>query len=196
MGHRCCLCLLVRRFSHAHHVSACDSRRIGVFATGHSVLCFCWRNHVARRASPPAWSSLPRPLVGHLKGGLAMVNIFSSMLFGGISGSAVADISALGSLLIPVMKERGYRPDFAVNVTVTSSIAGHRHSAQPQHDHFRRRCGWWHLGFQTVSCRRDPRHLDVFLPVLAIAAYVMSSQTQISRQNLSLVGAKSGRSAV
>jgi len=67
---------------------------------------------------------LASALVGHLKGGLAMVNIFSSMLFGGISGSAVADISALGSLLIPVMKERGYRPDFAVNVTVTSSIAG------------------------------------------------------------------------
>ena len=63
-------------------------------------------------------------LVGHFRGGLAMVNIFSSMLFGGISGSAVADISALGSLLVPVMKERGYRPDFAVNVTVTSSIAG------------------------------------------------------------------------
>jgi tripartite ATP-independent transporter DctM subunit len=67
---------------------------------------------------------LASAVVGHLKGGLAMVNIFSSMLFGGISGSAVADISALGSLLIPVMKERGYRPDFAVNVTVTSSIAG------------------------------------------------------------------------
>ncbi len=67
---------------------------------------------------------LASALVGHLKGGLAMVNIFSSMLFGGISGSAIADISALGSLLIPVMKERGYRPDFAVNVTVTSSIAG------------------------------------------------------------------------
>lgn len=67
---------------------------------------------------------LASALVGHLKGGLAMVNIFSSMLFGGISGSAVADISALGSLLVPVMKERGYRPDFAVNVTVTSSIAG------------------------------------------------------------------------
>ena len=53
-----------------------------------------------------------------------MVNIFSSMLFGGISGSAVADISALGSVQIPLMKERGYRPDFAVNVTITSSIAG------------------------------------------------------------------------
>lgn len=63
-------------------------------------------------------------LVGHVRGGLASVNIFSSMLFGGISGSAVADISALGSLLIPVMKEKGYRGDYAVNVTVTSSIAG------------------------------------------------------------------------
>lgn len=63
-------------------------------------------------------------LVGHVRGGLASVNIFSSMLFGGISGSAVADISALGSILIPVMKEKGYRGDYAVNVTVTSSIAG------------------------------------------------------------------------
>jgi len=63
-------------------------------------------------------------LVGHVRGGLASVNIFSSMLFGGISGSAVADISALGSLLIPVMKEKGYSGDYAVNVTVTSSIAG------------------------------------------------------------------------
>ena len=63
-------------------------------------------------------------LVGHVRGGLASVNVFSSMLFGGISGSAVADISALGSLMIPVMKEKGYRGDYAVNVTVTSSIAG------------------------------------------------------------------------
>ncbi len=63
-------------------------------------------------------------LVGRVRGGLASVNIFSSMLFGGISGSAVADISALGSILIPVMKEKGYRGDYAVNVTVTSSIAG------------------------------------------------------------------------
>jgi tripartite ATP-independent transporter DctM subunit len=63
-------------------------------------------------------------LVGHLRGGLASVNIFSSMLFGGISGSAIADISALGSLLIPVMKEKGYSGAYAVNVTVTSSIAG------------------------------------------------------------------------
>ena len=46
------------------------------------------------------------------------------MLFGGISGSAIADISALGSILVPVMKEKGYDADYAVNVTVTSSIAG------------------------------------------------------------------------
>ncbi|WP_033068578.1 TRAP transporter large permease [Thalassospira australica] len=63
-------------------------------------------------------------LVGRVRGGLATVNIFSSMLFGGISGSAIADISALGSLIIPAMKEKGYRGDYAVNVTVTSSIAG------------------------------------------------------------------------
>lgn len=62
--------------------------------------------------------------VGWMRGGLGQVNVFSSMLFGGISGSAVADVSALGSLLIPVMKKKGYEADYAVNVTVTSSIAG------------------------------------------------------------------------
>ncbi|MEM6848375.1 MAG: TRAP transporter large permease [Pseudomonadota bacterium] len=67
---------------------------------------------------------LATTLVGHVRGGLGVVNVLSSMLFGGISGSAVADTSALGSILIPVMKREGYRPDYAVNVTVTSSIAG------------------------------------------------------------------------
>ena len=62
--------------------------------------------------------------VGSMRGGLGMVNVASSMLFGGISGSAVADTSALGSILMPVMKEKGYDADYAVNVTVTSSIAG------------------------------------------------------------------------
>ncbi|WP_163559478.1 TRAP transporter large permease [Halomonas sp. NO4] len=62
--------------------------------------------------------------VGRLRGGLGIVNVSSSMLFGGISGSAVADTSALGSILVPVMKEKGYDADYAVNVTVTSSVAG------------------------------------------------------------------------
>lgn len=63
-------------------------------------------------------------VVGSIRGGLGVVNVFSSMLFGGISGSAVADTSALGSILIPVMKDKGYDDDYSVNVTVTSSIAG------------------------------------------------------------------------
>ncbi len=61
-------------------------------------------------------------LVGHLRGGLGQVNIAASMLFGGISGSAVADTSAIGGLMIPQMHKRGYDLDYAVNVTATSSI--------------------------------------------------------------------------
>lgn len=63
-------------------------------------------------------------VVGRFRGGLGIVNVFSSMLFGGISGSAVADTSALGSVLIPMMREQKYDDDYSVNVTVTSSIAG------------------------------------------------------------------------
>ncbi len=63
-------------------------------------------------------------VIGYIRGGLGLVNVLSSMLFGGISGSAVADVSALGSTLIPMMKEKGYHPDYAVNVTVTSATIG------------------------------------------------------------------------
>lgn len=63
-------------------------------------------------------------LVGGVRGGLGVVNVLTSMLFGGISGSAVADTSALGSVMIPMMREQGYDDDYSVNVTVTSSIAG------------------------------------------------------------------------
>ncbi|MFN3953993.1 MAG: TRAP transporter large permease [Pararhodobacter sp.] len=63
-------------------------------------------------------------LVGRVRGGLGVVNVLTSMLFGGISGSAVADTSALGSVMIPMMREQGYDDDYAINVTVTSSIAG------------------------------------------------------------------------
>lgn len=68
--------------------------------------------------------TLASSAVGGVKGGLGIVNVFASMLFGGISGSAVADTSALGSILIPAMRQKGYDTDYAVNVTVTSSIAG------------------------------------------------------------------------
>ncbi len=63
-------------------------------------------------------------LVGHVRGGLGLVNVLASMLFGGISGSAVADTSALGAILIPLMKKKGYGADYAVNVTITASTTG------------------------------------------------------------------------
>ncbi len=63
-------------------------------------------------------------MIGHLKGGLAHVNILSSMLFAGLSGSAVADVSALGSMLIPAMEKNGYSRKFAAAVTAASSVIG------------------------------------------------------------------------
>jgi len=66
--------------------------------------------------------SLAGSLVGHTRGGLGQVNISASLLFGGISGSAIADASAIGGLMIPQMKARGYGVDYAVNITVTSAV--------------------------------------------------------------------------
>lgn len=57
-------------------------------------------------------------------GGLAEVNVFASMIFGGISGSSVADTSALGSILIPAMEKEGYPKDFTAGITVASSTMG------------------------------------------------------------------------
>lgn len=75
------------------------------------------RGDIARRLIAVAGS-----LVGHFRGGLGQVNISASLLFGGISGSAAADASAIGGLMIPQMKERGYDADYGVNITVTSAI--------------------------------------------------------------------------
>ncbi len=63
-------------------------------------------------------------MIGHRRGGLAQVNILSSMLFAGLSGSAVADTSALGSMLIPAMERNGYTRKFAAAVTAASSVIG------------------------------------------------------------------------
>ncbi|NMC33871.1 MAG: TRAP transporter large permease [Veillonellaceae bacterium] len=63
-------------------------------------------------------------IVGRIRGGLALVNVLASMFFGGISGSSVADTSAVGSMLIPMMKEKGYDADYAVAVTITGSTQG------------------------------------------------------------------------
>ncbi|NBN63918.1 TRAP transporter large permease subunit [Microvirga tunisiensis] len=63
-------------------------------------------------------------LVGHMRGGLAQVNVVDSMMFAGISGSAVADVSALGSMLIPAMEKEGYTRRFAAAITAASAIIG------------------------------------------------------------------------
>ncbi|CUJ90484.1 Neu5Ac permease [Ruegeria denitrificans] len=63
-------------------------------------------------------------LMGHLRGGLAHVNVLSSILFAGLSGSAVADTSALGSMLIPAMEKQGYSRKFAAAITAASSVIG------------------------------------------------------------------------
>ena len=62
--------------------------------------------------------------VGRLRGGLGLVNVTSSMLFGGISGSSVSDTASIGSILIPEMKKRGYPENFSAGLTVASSTMG------------------------------------------------------------------------
>lgn len=63
-------------------------------------------------------------LVGRLRGGLGMVNISASMIFGGISGSSTSDTASIGSIMIPEMERRGYAKDVSAGVTVASSTMG------------------------------------------------------------------------
>jgi tripartite ATP-independent transporter DctM subunit len=66
--------------------------------------------------------ALAAAMVGHMRGGLGQVNIVAATLFGGVSGSAVADASAVGAVMIPQMEKRGYAPDYAVNVTANAAL--------------------------------------------------------------------------
>ncbi|MFN7781140.1 MAG: TRAP transporter large permease [Lysobacterales bacterium] len=61
-------------------------------------------------------------LVGHIRGGLGQVNVLSNLFFGGVSGSAIADVSAVGGAMIPQMVKRGFDRDFAVNVSVSAAL--------------------------------------------------------------------------
>jgi tripartite ATP-independent transporter DctM subunit len=63
-------------------------------------------------------------LVGRFRASLAMVNIWASVVFAGLSGSAIADTSALGRVFIPEMEKRGYPRDFAAAITAASSVIG------------------------------------------------------------------------
>lgn len=61
---------------------------------------------------------------GRVRGGLGLVNVGASMMFGAVSGSAIASASAIGSTMVPLMDEKGYDRDYSVNVTVTAAIVG------------------------------------------------------------------------
>ena len=67
---------------------------------------------------------LAQAMVGHIRGGLALVNIMASMFFAGVSGSAVADTASMGTVLIPSMKKEGYDAGFAAAVTASSATIG------------------------------------------------------------------------
>jgi tripartite ATP-independent transporter DctM subunit len=63
-------------------------------------------------------------LVGHLKGGLGHVNVLDSVMFAGISGSAVADVAGLGTIIVPAMTRSGYSRPYAAALTAVTSVAG------------------------------------------------------------------------
>lgn len=67
---------------------------------------------------------LARLMVGHLRGGMGHVNVVSSIFFSGVNGSAVADTSALGPLMVPAMQKEGYSRAFAAGLTAGSSLVG------------------------------------------------------------------------
>ena len=66
--------------------------------------------------------NMSKALIGHVRGGLAQANILTNMFMGAISGSALADLTAIGSMMIPAMKREGYKPAFAVAVTACASM--------------------------------------------------------------------------
>ncbi|WP_370339774.1 TRAP transporter large permease [Parvularcula marina] len=78
-----------------------------------------YRSGIAGRLVQLAEATLGRP-----RGGLGLVNVGASTMFGAVSGSAIASASAMGSTLMPLMKEKGYDGDYAVNVTVTAAVVG------------------------------------------------------------------------
>ena len=80
-------------------------------------------------------------LVGHIRGGLAHVNILASMLFAGISGSATADATGLGRIEMEMMNEAGYKKPFSASVTAASAIIGPIIPAVQYHDYLCCCCG-------------------------------------------------------
>lgn len=79
---------------------------------------------MARGAMARRMVEFAATMVGHLRGGLAVVGVLSTMLFSGVSGSSVANTAAIGSVLVPQMKKRGYDPAFAGAVVANAGVLG------------------------------------------------------------------------
>ena len=95
-----------------------------VLVPRHPVLHLRRRADAATAASPTSIVAFAKSLVGHVRGGLGMSNVVACTLFGGVSGSPVADVSAMGAVMIPMMKKEGYDADYAVNVTTHAALVG------------------------------------------------------------------------
>ncbi len=113
-------------------------------------------------------------LVGRMRGGLGQVTIVSSTLFGGVSGSAIADVSAVGGSMIPQMVQRGYDRDFAVNVTISSALIALL--LPPSHN----------MILYSASAGGGISITDLFLagiaPALTIAAVLMATTYLMARR--------------
>jgi tripartite ATP-independent transporter DctM subunit len=112
-------------------------------------------------------------MVGRLRGGLGQVSVVASTLFGGVSGSAIADVSAVGGTLIPQMIQRGYDRDYAVNITISAALVALL--LPPSHN----------MILYSASAGGGISITDLFLagivPALMLAASVMGTGYLIAR---------------
>ena len=113
-------------------------------------------NVAARGGVARVLIDLATVLVGRFRGGLAYVNVLDSMFFGGISGSAVADVSALGTFLIPQMVRKGYDLDFRDRADDQHRRDGADHTALDHRGDLR--LDGRRVGGGDVRCGRDPGH--------------------------------------
>jgi len=118
--------------------------------------------------------ALAAALVGRIRGGLGQVSVVASTLFGGVSGSAIADVSAVGGAMIPQMIERGYQRDYAVNVTISAALVALL--VPPSHN----------MILYSAAAGGGISITDLFLagifPALMLAAVVMLTAWIIARQ--------------
>lgn len=118
--------------------------------------------------------SFAAALVGRMRGGLGQVNVLACLFFGGVSGSAIADVSAVGGTMIPQMIKRGYDRDFAVNVSITAALVALL--VPPSHN----------LILYSASAGGSISILDLFaggiLPALAMTAAVMMTGWLLARR--------------